>query len=66
MGHQWTIAAPAPGPSGIQLIVVICSACGESRTFTATPIGTTGRRIDIKGDCQPEPRRSGPDVAFRR
>lgn len=61
MRHEWKITTPAMGADGKQMIVVTCGSCGESRTFTATPIGTTGRRIDLEGDCDVEKQRRASD-----
>lgn len=66
MRHEWTITTPAMGADAKQMIVVTCSACGESRTFVATPIGTSGRQIDLEGECHTVQRRRSTDKGGRR
>jgi len=65
LAHDWTITSPAIGNKPDGVIVVTCSACGESGTFAAIPDRLTGRRVDLDGVCvqepsQPEPGRSLP------
>jgi hypothetical protein len=48
--HDWVVTKPSMG--GSELIIIECRACGEMRSFSATPTTYAKPEVDLEGQCQ--------------
>jgi len=52
--HQWQFFAP-DSSDGVR-VVVVCSACGLTRTGRVPTTVSLDHYVDLRGDCSGEPR----------